>query len=269
MPSDVYGEVGKIIYHSFKRTQPFNQLCRTPRCHVFVAPHGVGISLGRFLKDPNGFKEQVRGKWETHCVPKIGVDIHAPLKGDFLDYFNEFDFSIFDDRTGVELIEEHAQTPFYAPRFGGGFPPRDQPEAPPSEPTEVESPYLRKLLDAYEDHLGEKVPEIGTLGSHPHLEEHYERQRVLFYSAESLRNFARDRTPPRTFESLQDDVYHGVVDICERGHRDGLECLRATVSAAACLDISGNALVGVARVPDKQGICHQLANDDRLIWKKT
>jgi hypothetical protein len=27
-------------------------------------------------------------------------------------------------------------------------------------------------------------------------------------------------------------------------------------------------LVSVTRVPDKQGICHQLANDDRLTWTK-
>ena len=29
-PGDVYGEIGKIIYHSFLRTPPFNQSCRVP-----------------------------------------------------------------------------------------------------------------------------------------------------------------------------------------------------------------------------------------------
>ena len=98
------------------------------------------------------------------------------------------------------------------------------------------------------------------------LEGHYNRQRVLFYSAESLRNFARDRTLPRTFDSLQEDVYNGVIDICEAAHFDALERLRKAVSAAGQLDVSGNALVGVTKVADKQGICHQLANDDRLTW---
>ena len=51
-PSDVYGEIGKIIYHSFRRTPPFNQSCRVPRRHVFIAPFGVGIKLGRLLRDP-------------------------------------------------------------------------------------------------------------------------------------------------------------------------------------------------------------------------
>lgn len=267
-PGDIWGEVGKVIYHSFKRTPPFNQACRVPRRHVFVPPKGVGITLGRLLKDPNRFKEEVRLKWTSHCVPKIGKDIQAPLEGELLDYFNSFDFSIFDDRTGVELIEEHAQTVFYAPRFGGGLPSREEAMPPPAEPTDAESLYLRKLLDAYGDHLGRKITEKGSLDEHPELEHHYNRQRVLFYSAESLRNFARDRTPPRTFDSLQDDVYHGVIDVCEATHPDALARVRATITTAGGLDVSGNALVSVTKVSDKQGICHQLANDDRLTWKK-
>lgn len=267
-PSDVYGEIGKIIYHSFQHTPPFNQMCRVPRRHVFVSPFSVGIALGRLLKDPTRFKADVRTKWESHCVPKIGTGIKAPLTGALLVYFDTFDFSIFDYRTAVELIEEHAQTAFYAPRFGGGLPPREQPETPPAEPTESESLYLRKLLDAYGDHLGKPVAVKEELASHPDLEEHYYRQRVLFYSAESLRNFARDRTPPRTFDSLQDDIYYGVIDTFEVAYADALARLRATVSTAGQIDVSGNALVGVTRVADKQGICHQLANDDRLTWRK-
>jgi hypothetical protein len=265
-PGDVYGEVGKIIYHSFQRTPPFNQTCSVPRRHVFVAPFGVGITVGRWLKDPNRFKDVVREKWETHCVPQIGTDIDAPLEGALLEYFERFDFSIFEDRTAVELIEEHALTVFHATRFGGGLPPRGQPDAPPSEPTEAESLYLQKLFDAYGDRLGQAVKTKTDLGAE--LEQHYNRQRVLFYSAESLRNFARDRTPPNTFDGLQDDVYNGVVDVCEAIYKDALERLATTISTAGQVDVSGNALVGVTRVADKQGICHQLANDERLTWKK-
>lgn len=267
-PGDIYGEIGKVIYHSFLRTPPFNQACRVPRRHVFVSPFGVGITLGRLLKDPNRFKEDVRAKWESHCLPNIGSGVSAPLTGALFTYFEAFDFSIFEDRTAVELIEKHTQTPFHAARFGGGLPPRDQSETPPDEPTESESLYLRKLLDAYGDHIGKPLTARNELIRHPELDGHYNRQRVLFYSAESLRNFARDRTPPQTFDSLQEDVYHGVIDISESTYNDALDCLRTTISTAAQLDVSGNALAGVTRVADKQGICHQLANDDRLTWTK-
>ena len=266
-PNDVFGEVGKIIYHSFQRTPPFNQACRVPRHHLFISPRGAGITVGRWLKDPNRFKEEVREKWQSYCVPKIGKDIKAPLKGGFLKYFEEFDFSIFGDKTPVELIEEHEQTIFHAPRFGGGLPPRGQVDTPPSEPTEAESLYLRKLLDAYSDHLKQVVTTKDDLK--PELEQHYNRQRILFYSAESLRNFARDRTPPRTFDTLQEDVYNGVVDVCDATYVDALARLHVTIITAAQVDVSGNALVGVTKVADKQGICHQLANDDRLTWKKS
>ena len=88
----------------------------------------------------------------------------------------------------------------------------------------------------------------------------------LFYSAEALRNFARDRTPLGTFDSLQEDIFHGVIDVCEVSYASGLERLRATITTAAIIDVGGNALFGVTRVADKQGVCHQLANDDRLTW---
>lgn len=267
-PVDVYGEIAKIIYHSFHHTPPYNQSCRVPRCHVFIAPHGVGITLGRLLKDPHRLKNEVYMNWHKHCVPAIGMGIDASLTGEFLAYYHAFDFSIFGDRTSVELIEEHAKTIFHAPRFGGGLPPRSEPDVPPIEPTEAESLYLRKLLDAYGDHLKMPITQRKDLLAHPELDVHYKRQRVLFYSAESLRNFARDRTPPRTFDSLKDDVYNGVIDICESSHADALERLRKTIISAGQLNITGNALVGVTKVSDKQGICHQLANDNRLTWKK-
>ncbi|MBB3066658.1 ABC-three component system protein [Limibacillus halophilus] len=265
-PEDVCAEVAKVIYHSFNRTPPFNQACRVPHRHVFVSPRGVGITVGRWLTDSETFKTEIKSRWDTQCAPKIGAGISAPLTGDLLSYVDSFDFSIFEDRTGAELIEEHFQTVFYAPRFGGGLPPRGTAPPPPPTPASEESVYLRKLLDAYGDHLGTAITATADLDPDGGLREHYNRQRVLFYSAEALRNFARDRTPRDTFDSLQEDIFNGVIDVCEASYASGLECLRATISTAATVDVGGNALVGVTRVADKQGVCHQLANDDRLTW---
>lgn len=265
-PGDIYGEVAKIIYHSFKKTPPFNQSARVPRKHVFVCPHGVGITVGRLLKDPKRFKEEIRTHWEKDCVPKIEKGLVAPLAGDLLGYFDAFDFSIFEDVAAVDLIATHSKTPFHAPRFGGGLPPKAPAAPPPTTPTAQESNYLRKLMDAYGDHLGKKVDAPDSLDEA--LGRHYDRQRVLFYSAESLRNFARDRTPPETFESLQDDIFHGVIDICEGEHPNGLARLKSAIIAAGQVSAGGNALFAVSAVAERQGICHQLANDDRLTWVK-
>ncbi|GAB7080900.1 ABC-three component system protein [Megalodesulfovibrio paquesii] len=265
-PADIYPEVAKIIYHSFKRTPPFNQSERVPRRHVFVCPRGVGITVGRLLKDPIRFKEEVREHWDTNCVPKIQRGLVAPLTDELLTYFDAFNFSIFDDVSATDLIATHQKTPFHAPRFGGGLPQQDPAAPPPQEPTSDESVYIMKLLEAYSDHLGVAVSAIAQLDGH--LCRHYDRQRVLFYSAESLRNFARDRTPPKTFESLQEDIFFGVIDTCDDDHADALARLRATVHSAGQVAAGGNALYAISRVADRQGICHQLANVGRLNWIK-
>ena len=54
---------------------------------------------------------------------------------------------------------------------------------------DAESLYLRKLLDAYGDHLGQTVAVSEELTPHSELKGHYNRQRVLFYSAEILKEF--------------------------------------------------------------------------------
>ncbi|NUH66543.1 hypothetical protein HTT03_14765 [Sulfitobacter sp. S0837] len=183
-PTDIYPEIGKIIYHSFRKTPPFNQSARVPRRHVFICPHGVGITVGRWLKDPQRFKDEVRKVWETHCVPKIAKELTAPLEGELLAYFDAFDFSIFDDEAAVDLIAIHELTPFHRPRFGGGLPPVSPASPPPDEPAEHESVYLKKLMDAYGDHLGAPVSNHSELNET--LGGHYKRQRVFFYHAESL-----------------------------------------------------------------------------------
>ena len=81
-----------------------------------------------------------------------------------------------------------------------------------------------------------------------------------------MRNFARDTVPTGTFEDLQEDIYQGVIDVCVSNHNDGLARMRATITQSAQLPVTSNPLSAVSLVKDKQGICHQLANEDRLIW---
>lgn len=268
-PEDVCAEVAKVIYHSFNKTPPFNQNFSLPRKHVFVSPRGSGITVGRWLKDPQRFKKEIIERWAKQCAAKIGKGIEAPLEGELLAYVEAFDFSIFGDKSGVELIQEHSQTIFYVPRFGGGLPARGDAPAPPEEPSQLESVYIRKIFDAYGEHLGKAVQSTHDFADDATLSGHYNRQRVLFYSAEALRNFARDRTPQGTFTSLQDDIYNGVIDVCESDYNSGLDRLRKVVTTAGSIDVGGNGLASVTRVSDKQGVCHQLANDEILTWVTT
>ena len=262
-PSDIWGEIGKIIYYS--HTGEYS----APRMHYFVASSGVGTSLEKLLNKPKELRTNFNSNWNDHCRQKITTTKTIELEGDFLAYVESFDFSIFSSKSHIELIEAHSHTGFHAVRFGGGLPARPRPDAPPTEPAASESRYIRQLLAAYEDHLGTAVENLAALKAHQSLENDFFRQRERFYHAESLRNFSRDTVPEGTFDDLQDEVFHGVIDVAEGGHTDGFKRMRATVTQAAQVSITANPLASVTKSQDRQGICHQLANDDRLLWVST
>lgn len=259
-PSNIWVEIGKIVYYSFKGEYV------PPRRHFFVASKGIGTSLEQLLNKPDALKAEAHENWEKYCANEITSTEEVSLTGALNAYFDAFDFRIFTSKSHVELIEGHSTTGYHAVRFGGGLPPRPDSAKPPETPTETESRYIRQLLDAYGDQLGTLLSDTVALDAHGPIKRDFLRQRERFYHAESLRNFARDTVPDGTFGELQDEVCHGVIDICEGSHSDGLERMRATLIQAAALSLTANPLSSVTKKQDCQGICHQLANEDRLTW---
>lgn len=63
------------------------------------------------------------------------------------------------------------------------------------------------------------------------------------YHAESLKNFARDTVPAGTFDQLQDEIFHGVIDVCEDFHDSGFERMKATIKQATIIAVTSNPLV--------------------------
>ena len=259
-PSEVWVEIGKIVYYSHVGKYA------APQNHYFVCSQGIGTSLEQLLNKPGELKSKAKENWDDKCRTGITDKDELPLTGDLEAHFDSFDFRIFDSKSLVELIEGHATTGFHAVRFGGGLPARPASETPPETPAAIESRYIRQLLDAYGDNLGTSLASSDDLGQNKNFRTDFLRQRERFYHAESLRNFARDTVPEGTFAELQDEVLHGVVDVCEGKHADGFQRMRKTVSQAAQLAVTSNPLSSTTKVQDKQGICHQLANEDRLTW---
>ncbi len=259
-PSDIWVEIGKIIYYSFTGEY------KPPRRHDFICPKGVGTTLEKLLNTPDALKAKVLENWDSHCLHGITSTGPIALQGALKAYFDTFNFSIFSSRSVVEIIEQHSTTPFHTVRFGGGLPTRLKPEAPPENPRAHESRYIRQMLDAYGDHLGASVPDATALDAHAALRKDYLRQRERFYHAESLKNFARDNVPEGTFDALQEEIYQGVVDVCENAHSNGFDRMRATMTQAAAIPAASNPLFSAVKTQDRQGICHHLANDDRLRW---
>ena len=262
-PSEAWQEIGKILWHSF------NKEYRPPRRYYFVAPHGVGTTLAGYLGNAAKLKMGLIENWDKHVRVAITETQEVPLEGGFLAYVEAFDFSIFDSKSALEVIEGHRQCPCHASRFGGGLPNRPAAEKPPTVIAPAESRYVAQLLGAYADHKKHPVPDVKALKAWPKLDTHFGRQREAFYHAESLRIFARDSVPVGTFESLQDDIHTGVVDVCEDDHADGYERVRRVTQAARELHLTSNALLTCSKPKDRDGICHQLATEDRLLWTKS
>lgn len=262
-PSVAIPEIAKMLWHSFQGA------FAPPRAYAFVAPKGCGISLQKLLLDPAALKARLIEKWDDWCADAITSTMTIALDGAFRTYVDDFDFSIFGFKTALEILDDHRNTPYHAARFGGGLPDRPKPSSPPATPATSESRYLKQLFDAYGDHRKTPIADLNGLNGWPDLIEHYGRQREFFYHAESLRNFARDNVPPGTFEDLQAEVYAGVADVTASPHADALARVNATTQAAAQLSVTANGLIHVTKVQDKRGICHQLANEDRLTWLKT
>jgi hypothetical protein len=259
-PSDTWVELGKIIYYSHIGEY------LPPRKHYFVASLGVGTTLEKLLNKPTELHREFKENWDRHCRSGITSTKEIELSGKLLSYVDAFDFTIFSSKSHVELIEAHSRTGFHAVRFGGGLPTRPASEAPPTAPAPSESRYIRQLLDAYGDYLGSPFPDMSALDAHNRLGRDFRRQRERFYHAEALRNFARDTVPDGTFDDLQEEVYNGVVDITDATHPNGYERMKATVTQASSVALIANPLASVTKSQDRQGICHQLANEDRLKW---
>lgn len=261
-PTVALPEIAKILWHSFSKKY------KAPRKYFFIAPKGCGPKLKKLLLKPVELKASLVADWDDNCAKKITSTKEIKLEGEFAEYINTFDFSVFTFRPALEIIDEHRLTPFHAARFGGGLPERPPSIIPPASVQDVESRYVQQLYDVYGEESGAEIASSQDLAKLPVLASHLDRQREYFYSAESLRNFARDAVPPGTFEDLQSEVYAGVIEIEQESHPTSMKRLNAVTQAAASLEITANGLISVTKVQDRRGICHQLANDDRLRWRK-
>jgi hypothetical protein len=258
-PGDVWPEFGKVIWYSYKKQYV------PPRRYYFVAPWGTGPKLTHLLANETRLCEELIANWDKSVKGKITAIQEVPLDDVLRAYVDAFDFSIFSAKTSLELIEDHRSTPVHAQRFGGGLAKRPTAEKPPATVAPAESPYVTQLLGAYGEHTGTTIANPAAL-SPPKLKDHFRRQREAFYEAESLRVFARDTVPPGTFESLQDDIFTGVIDTHDADHADGYQKICAVTKAAKEVQITANALIACTNPKDRDGICHQLVNDERLRW---
>ena len=241
-----------------------NPLYKLPTKYSFIAPRGLGTFLAHLVSTPSELKAKFLEQVESG-ESKPFKELDQTTREAVHALASATDFSMFGSVEVLTLIEEHAATPHHAARFGGGLPDRPASDSPPGEVLPEELVYVHKLIDAYQERYA-VVDSIPLAEAHDKASTHLRRQRESFFRAEALRNFARDSVPAKTFEGLQKELYDAVIETTEAEHSDGLERLRQTLEQAVNAQLSANALIQVTEPADRRGICHQLANEDRLTW---
>lgn len=262
-PGDVWLEIGKLCYYTFIGEYS------VPRKYKFVAPLGVGTTLLRLLEKPDELKASFLAEWDAKCSSAIVGKTTIALTPELRAHIDALDFSMFGALPPAQLVEEHSRTAFHVARFGSGLPPRVDEGGPPSEVGENEARYVRQLLNVYGEAAGSALACVEDLKAiDSSYGSHLQTSREEFFSAECLNKFSRDYLPPGSFGVLQQDVHDGVREVLDDAHANALARVRATTKQAKLLPIEGHPLRDVVRPRDKAGICHQLANDDRISWSE-
>jgi len=260
-PNEIWTELGKLVFYTYSGEYS------VPRRYHLVAPQGVGTALSKLLHKPEQVRSGLLEEWDSKCRKKITSTREIVLDDEFKKHIGAFDFRIVTAVSPHTLIADLRKTPAFPSYFGGGLPERGAILTPPNELAQSETNYVRALLDAYEDRLGTPLNAPTDL-AHQDLGDHFTRSRREFYSAESLREFSRDNVQPGTFESLLDEVHNGVVDVEQAQHGNAYERVLAVVKQAKVLQFTSNALIVRTHTADKGGMCHQLANELKLRWRR-
>jgi hypothetical protein len=251
-------DIGKIIFHSYgKKFSP-------PRRMIFVAPRGVGTKFRDFLLNPTKLRSEVLSNWDMRIAKLVAENEVHQLKGGLLDWATGYDFTSFGYATIDEVLDDHRKTAYWASRFGGMLP------APPKGVTpatisEHETSYISKLIKVYEKSTGQQIGNVASLlKSFPQEADDLWNQRVRFYDAEAFSAHFRDQTEPGTVEDFADQIHDAVAPGLKLGI-SGAERLNTALTTAT-MTKTISVLEPQARPRVKQGVCHQLANGNKLDW---
>lgn len=257
--SDAFPEMLKIFQGVLDEEYCF------PERYVLVSPKGCGLTLNRLLSKPTEHRKKFLEKLnEEKNVAKI---CDSSTLERIRELVKKTDFSCFRSLELHEMLDVHRKTPYYSMRFRTELPARPPIGQPTATPSRSETTYVAKLIEVYREQDPASCFDVSSVVSHVKHGRHFQRQRECFYSAEALRLYARDSVPDGTYERLQDDVYNGVIETMEKDYPSGLERLRGVLIQAGQLDLgAAHALISRSTIKDRYGICHQLANLDRLTW---
>jgi hypothetical protein len=216
------------------------------------------------LLNPSRFRDEVIDNWDVRVAGHLVEKQNHTLTGDLAADAEQYDFSSFGYFTIEEMLEAHRGTAFWAERFGGMLP-KPNPGIAPDDMMPHETVYVGKLLEVYAETAGAAITDVSDLDGHSEWKDDLQKQRVRFFDAEAFIATYRDQTEPGTTEDFADQIANAIEpSLVSKG--TGLDRLTKALTTAA-ITTPASVLSPQAKPRVKQGVCHQLANDDRVTWK--
>lgn len=262
-PSEYWIELGKLCYYTYVKEY------RIPEKYYIVASKGIGAKLRKYIENPTIIGAGLIKQWDTYCGGKKQILADGiTLTNELKTYIEQFDFSIIKDISPIKFLEQFSQTNWYKYHFGGGIKKRPVSEKPNETLSSEEKklPYVKQLLEVYSEEDNCLYEDDNELKRNPSLFNHFTRQREGFFSAQSLKRFVRDELVDESeYETLKEQVNFGIADTYEKHYESKLERVKGTTGKAAELNLS-SAEIHDIKVQDKNGMCHELVNDGKLMW---
>ncbi|MGW1766115.1 ABC-three component system protein [Streptomyces sp. NPDC002073] len=236
-----------------------------PTRYAFVALT-FATSLKRLISKPSECRARFLKDWST-TKDKLVAGLDADQRRAVEELAKGTDFGMFSCVDLDQVLTEHMTTPHWLSRFPQA-PPENGPTklTPPEQPRQDEARYVQRLVDVYRERFPGKIDSLEQVDGVPKAKGHLLRQRVAFFAAESVRVFARDSTTQDYFEQVKEDVYSIVVEEAERAHPNGWERHAAVTICAGTVEVTETILKPYVGPEVRKGVCHHLANDNRLIW---
>lgn len=246
-PSSFAPELAKFLSFVFAKdyTQPRN---------YFICALKIGPSLHDLVLNPEAFKAWTLLHWKEAS--------YGALTPELKKFIDDFPFGIFRVKTSADLLEIHSRSNKHWEVFGVLPHRKPNPDVPESLHSD-EHRYVRALLDVYQEASSLSVTEPAGIPNK--YKKHFKAQRMLFYSAEGLNRFSRDKIAG-AFEQLVHDVAVGIGSDLAYPHPDGLARLTKVLDTANSLQVTANPLNARLQAGDLRGACHHLANQGRATW---
>lgn len=253
-------EIAKVLYYTHIGDYT------PPDSYYFVTHKGVTSPFQDLLDEPKSLKAEIIKTWDAYSKSITSKQTIA-LSAELQKHIEDFDFSIFAAKQPHDLIAEHSQTKYHLTVFGAPLVNRPPPPAPPSTVAANETKYIEQLYRVIGDDIGMTVSDADDFKHSSYHARMFARSRLTFYSAEGLKEVARDQMADQQFfESLLDDFCDGLYYHYTEPKGSPLDRLKVTVSAAQNIQLGSHPLAPHVTGKDREGMCHQMANEDRLDW---